>query len=255
MGEEELESGENEHRSLPLEHIYAMRAQSMPPRDSWILLPPSMETNLTDQIQKEWLAKAKELRRIRGNFLVAVFEIEYSIDRIISCLLFPDAIKLVTDEQDQNIIPRYTESPVSLKPIFEQLFLKSADNMLSRKITILKILANQAPDLNTLVSNNLIERLRKIAAYRDVIAHYPIIFIPEGGELQALLIYGNHPIVLNKDFFEKYKRRFSSAAAELDAIFNQAIRRRSKVGGQEKLSYWRFYTGHADLDMENWLSE
>ncbi len=231
--------------------IYLYRAKGIPPKDSWITM--SGKGTLTPSIQKAWLAKAKEFRRIRGNFLVGGFEIEYSVDLLISEVLFPGLNNLPGEEQhESNTLDQFKSLEVR-REVFDRLFLKGGENLFGRKITILKNLSDELPILSGVVSKDLMERLRKIMDIRNVFAHYPVTFVQQGEELHALLIRGETPITLNQSFFEKYKKLFSSVSSELDTILQQLREKHSVVEPEETPRGWRIFIGHAELNIENWM--
>jgi hypothetical protein len=132
-----------------------------------------------------WLARAKECRRLRGDFLVAGFEIEYSVDGLISEVLFANSRPGSADSYGASKIMTYQDFS---KYSFDKLFLKSAENQFGRKITLLKKLSEEFPTLGTLIPNDLFDRLRKIMDVRNIFAHYPIVFIlaPRAGKSEVM---------------------------------------------------------------------
>jgi len=169
---------------LDLRRLWLRRDIGPPAKDCWLLIPPHGPLHLTPEIQGVWLARAKEFRRVRGDFLVAGFEIEYSVDGLISEVLFADPKPGSADEHGASSVMGYHDFS---KYTFDKLFLKSSENQFGRKITLLKKLSEEFPTLGALIPNDLFDRLRKIMDVRNIFAHYPIVFIldPRPGKIRG----------------------------------------------------------------------
>src|SRR5438128_737779 len=161
MEENPLSKEETENiEMINLKRFYVVRTKGMPPKDSWMTLADQVTINA--EIERDWLNKAKEFRRIRGNFLVGSFEVEFSVDKIISESLFP-CIEIPQEvNQSQETPTMQAKSSELLKNLFDKYFLKGGENMLGKKITILSKLSDELPILKELISKDLLDRLRKI---------------------------------------------------------------------------------------------
>jgi hypothetical protein len=247
------DSVENSRAMLDLSRFWLRKDIGLPAKDCWLLIPPSVPVHLTPEIQEVWLAKAKECRRLRGDFLVAGFEIEYSVDRLISEVLFADS---PADGHGASKIMTYQDFS---KYSFDKLFLKSGENQFGRKITLLKKLSEEFPTLGTLIPNDLFDRLRKIMDVRNIFAHYPIVLILEPraakSEVHALLIRAETPIEINGSYLDKQVTLFSTVDNDLSKVLEQFKKEplKEEPRGIGKPIAGRIYLGHADLNVEKWL--
>jgi len=119
--------------------------------------------NLTQRLKEEWLANVQNFRRVRGNFLAACFDLEYTIDSIIAEAFFPT--------------PR-SESGENLKRLFDEMFLKTPTRSFGRKATLFEKLLKEVPTLQSLVPKESIQGLKEIVQMRNGFAHFPIVFKP-----------------------------------------------------------------------------
>lgn len=247
---------------MDLKDFYLRRDSGRPAKDCWILVHGiGGGVQLTPEIKKEWLTRARHFRRIRGDFLVAGFEIEYGVDLLISEVLFA---KLDPKNTAKSPEPTPTDQ-VTYRELskysFDQLFLKGAENLFGRKINLLQRLSVQFPTLSELVSKDLLKRLHKIMDIRNVFAHYPLIFVQVsdaiGPELRALLMRDESPIELNRSFFDEYTKLFASTESELDNALQRFREGPLKVEPAElkKQARTRMFLGHEDLKMERWLGQ
>jgi hypothetical protein len=240
---------------LDLRQLWLRRDTGAPAKDCWLLIP-SGGLSVTPEIQKAWLAMAKEFRRIRGDFLVAGFEIEFSVDGLISEVLFALPPDSGAEEQGvSNLMNYHTFSKLT----FDRLFLKASENQFGRKIALLKKLSEQFPTLGALIPKDLIDRLRKIMDVRNIFAHYPIVFVldPRLGEsdIHALLIRDSKPIEINKGFLQKHAAAFSAVDRDLSQVLEQLRKEplKEQPRGVGKLIPGRTFLGHSDLNVETWL--
>jgi len=250
------DSAENSPVMLDLSRFWLRKDIGVPAKDCWLLIPPGAPLHITPEIQEVWLAKAKELRRLRGDFLVAGFEIEYSVDGLISQVLFADSRPGSADGHGASKTMTYQDFS---KYSFDKLFLKSAENQFGRKITLLKKLSEEFQTLGTLIPNDLFDRLRKIMDVRNIFAHYPVIFIldprPGKSELHALLIRAETPTEINRAYLDKQVALFSTVDNDLSKVLEQFKNEplQQEPQGLGKPIAGRMYLGHADLNVEKWL--
>lgn len=247
---DKLEGSDMEADIIDTRQIYLLRVRGMPPKDCWITL--AGEGKLTPAIQREWLAMAKEYRKVRGNFLVAGFEIEYTLDLILSEFLFPGTEKPASEGQTE--VNQINSSEI-LKDLFDQMFLKGGENLFGRKIAILRNISREVPFLEKLVKKTLIENLQKIMGVRNIFAHYPITFIQRNEKLMPLLIHGEKPIDLDREFFNKYKNLFAIVTSDLENILKYLREEKAQTELEGNPRGWRIFMGHSDLNMDNWLLE
>jgi hypothetical protein len=177
----------------------------LPLGDSWVRLDPGKTFALDAESGNEWKAKTTALRTTRGSVLTFAFEVEHSIDIVISRFFFPD------------------EDPKSeeLKPLFDELFLKAPSANFARKIQVFKDLSKQ-PSLSSLVPPDLLKNFEQIKDLRNRFAHYPIFFDPSDGEstgrLVAKLVCRDKEITLDDAFFKKCGELFSPVEGDLQKI-------------------------------------
>ncbi len=144
------------------------------------------------------------MREARGTTLALAFEVEYSLDVVITRFFFPaDASEL--------------------KLLFDELFLKSAAASFTRKIQTFKKISQQ-PVLLSLVSAELLRNLNEIRDIRNRFAHHPIVFdqAAEGSNEQLIgkLVGRDKEITLDGAFFKKTEDLFWSVKGELQKILS-----------------------------------
>jgi hypothetical protein len=249
-----IDPGRSDSEMLDLRRLWLRRDTGAPAKDCWLLIPPS-GVHLTPEIEKAWLERARDLRRLRGEFLVAGFEIEYCVDQILAAVLF------VPPQGDEtgNKTPKVASYMDLAREAFDKLFLKSSENQFGRKIGLLKKLTETFPALGDRMSKPVFERLRKIMDVRNVFAHYPIVLVldPRAGNSQvhALLIRGEEPIELSRSYLEQQFTLFSMVDAELSKIREEFTKDPLKTapGGLGKVIPGRVFLGHADLNVGKWF--
>ena len=224
---------------------------ALPPKDSWIELDPGTEFELNAKTQEEWLTKVQKFRRVRGNFLAACFDIEYTIDSIIGEVFFPK--------------PR-PESLEILKRLFDNIFLKTRS--FGKKTTLLENLLKELPTLANLIPKELIPELKDIIRMRNGFAHFPIIFKPiqtnDQQTIAPLLAVKYPPVPLDQSFFKKYGKSIPKVAS----VLSKALQTLSKdelrdapasETPQESIegNSGPIYLGHSILntDLEDWMLE
>jgi hypothetical protein len=249
-----IDLNKSESEMLDLRRLWLRRDTGAPAKDCWLLIPPA-GVHLTPEIEKTWLARARDLRRLRGEFLVAGFEIEYSVDQILAAVLFVPSI----DDGRGNNAPKTASYMDLASGAFDKLFLKSAENQFGRKIGLLKKLSETFPALGDLMSKPVFERLRKIMDIRNVFAHYPIVLVldprPTNSQIHALLIRGEEPIELSQSYLEQQIKLFSTVDAELSRIREEFAKEPLKIApdGLGKAIPGRVFLGHAELNVEKWF--
>jgi hypothetical protein len=178
---------------------------SLPPLDSQIRLKPGGSVSIDAELQKEWIGKADALKRIRGEILAFGFEVEYSIDMIISQFFFPDS-------------PARSETP---KKLFDELFLKSFASNFARKLEVFKVLSRDA-SLASLVSTSLLENLNRVKDLRNRFAHYPITFDPTTElpyrKLIPRLVCRDKEVTLDDPSLREFQELFASVRSDLDGV-------------------------------------
>jgi|ERR1051325_257332 hypothetical protein len=217
---------------------------ALPPKDSWIALEPGGEFELNAKTQQEWLTKVEKFRRVRGNFLAACFDLEYTIDSIIGGVFFPR--------------PR-VESSDRLKKVFDELFLKNRS--FGKKITLLEKLLKELPTLVNLVPTAVFPDLKDIVKMRNGFAHFPIIFKPVQGDnetVEAFLALTHPPLPLNESFFKKY----GTLIPRVSKVLSNAIQvlsndDTSPSAATKKGNSGVVYLGHSlvNTDIADWVLE
>ena len=179
----------------------------VPHWDSTIRVAPGVTFSLDIAGNNEWLRKTAALREARGTTLALAFEVEHSVDVVISRFFFPN-----TDSQSQE-----------LKTLFEESFLKSASANFARKLQVFKTICQQPP-LCSLVSSDLHKNLIRLKDLRNLFAHYPIVFDPSDGQgsdkLTAKLVSRDKDITLDEEFFSNAEKLFGSVKGELQKILS-----------------------------------
>ncbi len=139
--------------------------------------------------------------------MALAFEVEHSIDVVISRFFFP-----TSDMRSQE-----------LKTLFEGLFLKSASANFARKIQVFKMIT-QEPVLAHLVSPELHKNLNNLKDLRNRFAHYPIAFDPSVGsgseKLTGKLVCRDKEIPLDEAFFRETEELFTSVKGELQRLLS-----------------------------------
>jgi hypothetical protein len=146
--------------------------RKIPPHDSWISLAPGVGVTLNEQAMEEWHRKTAHLRTIRGTVLANAFEIEFSLDLVISGIFFPKS--KATSVKDATLKISGEES----KTAFEEIYLRNTQASFSRKIETLRKMRRLLPELCPLVPEGLVANLDGVRDYRNRFAHYPVTFEP-----------------------------------------------------------------------------
>lgn len=203
----------------------AMRKRRLPPRDSWIRLAPGKGVCLDARLTKLWKKEESRWREVRGNILMACFDLEYLLDQVLCEVFFPGLNKAPSNNVADDYSTESYEDAKVLKNLFDDLFFKSALIPFSRKIELLKNLSLQIPILQKLMSQELVGKLHKIRDVRNRFAHYPITFTPIGDvpdqDLRVNLVCRDKELELNQEFFDEYEPLFSEAQSEMEAILKQ----------------------------------
>jgi hypothetical protein len=180
----------------------------LPPFDSQIRLGPGKNVSIDSELEKEWRGKADALRRIRGEILAFGFEVEHSIDTIISRFFFPG---------------NDTKSEAS-KQSFDELFLKSPAANFARKIQIFKTLWRDS-SLAQQVPVDLLKELERVKDLRNRFAHYPITFDPTTelpyGRLIPRLVCRDKEITLDDPSLREFQELFAFVRSSLNEILKQ----------------------------------
>lgn len=224
--------------------------EALPPKDSWIVLDPGTEFELDAKAEEEWLLQVQRFRRVRGNFLAACFDLEYTIDAIIGETFFSK--------------PR-SESSENLKRVFDKSFLKVRS--FGKKLALLERLRKELPDLSTLITLELIAELKDLVEIRNGFAHFPIVFKPDDSDnfktLSPQLALKYPPLKLDKSFFKKYGAlipKVSSALSKALQIINEDHSESGAAVGSAKEGKGNtaaIYIGHSiiNTDIEDWILE
>jgi hypothetical protein len=220
--------------------------EALPPMDSWIALDPGSELEFDAKVQQQWLNQARRFRRVRGTFLAACFDLEYTIDSIVAEALFPQ--------------PR-SESREETKRAFEKLFLKSPTRTFGRKIAMLEQLSGKMAILSASVSKELIGELKDIVKIRNGFAHFPIVFKPiksdTGQTLIPLLALKHPPLALDDSFFETYNKLIPKVAMGLDTVLQSFIVPPTEAPKPKEANTGTVYFGHSILKISenSWTLE
>jgi hypothetical protein len=193
-----------------------------PPKDSWIRLAPGAGVALNVDVQNQWRDKTVGLRQVRGTILAAVFEIEYSLDRLLREILFPGYDKQPSTDSTPASSTKLGVDIRERCTLFDELFLKSRSANLDRKINILSEIARGVKSFSAVLPEGLIRALRETNQVRNKFAHYPISFDPVDAsgqqELQAKLICKNEEIVLDNAYLSQLFARVQEAITGLDQL-------------------------------------
>jgi hypothetical protein len=177
----------------------------LPPWDSSVRVLPGASFALNEKSGRELTARKGAFRALRGDVLAFGFEVEQSIDVVISRFFFPS-----NDKQ-------YVQS----KLLFDELFLKSPSANFARKIQIFKALSKQ-PALSSVVTSNLLKNLDNVRDLRNRFAHYPVVFdVVKKGENQAFtanLVCRDKEITLDGTFLKLFQDLYKSVYDELRKV-------------------------------------
>jgi len=193
----------------------------LPPYDSWIRLGAGERVSIDAETQKKWHEDTAAFRQIRGSVLVAVFEIEYSLDRILEEVLFPGHDSPSASDRSA------TQSKLGIdlqhrSGFFDDLFLKSAPLGLSRKARILKEIAGEVQSLSDRIPKDLFECIGKVNDVRSRFAHYPVSFVPvsDAGRqvLQGRLTCKNQELILDEPYLSSLSTLLSKVKSDLDQL-------------------------------------
>jgi hypothetical protein len=220
---------------------------ALPPKDSWVVLDPGTEFELNAKTQEEWLAKVKKFRRIRGNFLAACFDLEFTIDSIIGEVFFPK--------------PR-VENSERLKSVFDDVFLKTRS--FGKKIALLEKLLKELPSLVHLIPTVILPDLKDIVQIRNGFAHFPIVFKPlqDTETVAPFLALKYPPLALNESFFKKYGTLIPKVSSTLSSalqILSKDDISPAAAAGNDSTSgnTGAVYLGHSivNTDIADWMLE
>lgn len=188
-------------------------SMTLPPKDSWITLKPGATAVLDPASIERWHRKTAALRTARGTILMAAFEVEYALDRIIAEFFFSESTATNSQSSNGNV--------QHLKGLFDELFLKGPSANFARKISVFKKIAVgylKSP----VVTSDLFTKLEQIKDIRNRFAHYPVTFEPPiqnfSGELIAKLICRDKEVLLDDSFFRAVDDVVQSVVRTLEEI-------------------------------------
>ena len=183
---------------------------TIPPRDSWITLAPGAAIHMDERLGKEWQKLRRNCREIRGNVLAGCFEIEYTLDQVISEVLIPTSANL-------------SES----RDLLDELFLKGTGATFRSKIEVLRKLRARVSSLQSLLQEDIIAKLNAVREVRNDFAHYPVTFEPTGQppqqNLVPVLISRRGRFALDDAFLKETGTLFGSVMSQLEAAVKSLL--------------------------------
>src|SRR3989338_2050737 len=175
-----------------------------PPWDSSITIEPGVSVYMDKDIANDYGKQKKALREIRGNVLAHTIEIEFSLDRLVTELFYPN----VNNEQ--------------VKTTFNSIVFKQSRLSLSKKTEFLKHISKNLPEESDF--KELIKNLNAISQARNDFAHNIIDFRPDT-ETKKLLPFVIHPDgqkeALDNAYFNKLNYLYSSTSTQIEAIIKK----------------------------------
>ncbi len=229
------------------------RKVDLPPRDCAIKCEPGQGVQINARLQSRWIDSAREYRRLRGEVLVAAFQLEYALDSIIRDLFFPGLGKVPKEDPERATFA----SNIVLENAFTGQFLRGANSTLGRKLEIFKALAKDVQVLGKLVSESLKADLKQAVENRNRFAHAPVVFrmigmAPEQ-ELEALLLYKGQEFSITPATCLDARQQILSTSEELTKISQALKANLSRVDAGEAVdlagTIWMFHVG---LDSSEW---
>jgi hypothetical protein len=180
--------------------------RTIPPRDSWIELPPGASVTIDAKVGREWKAGVARCRSIRGNVLARCFEIEYVLDQVIGETLIPES-----------------EENADRRDLLDELFLKGPGVTFRSKIDTLGKLRGRVPKLEALLPADTVARLNFVRELRNDFAHYPVTFTPVGEppnqRLQPVLVSRRGRFTLDDAFVTEQATKLDAVFTDLEAAF------------------------------------
>lgn len=227
----------------------------MSPMDSWISVAPGKDIALNAVLQKKWIQKARDFRKMRGDILTASFEIEILLDEIISEVFFPGLNTAPGDNVDAAELAAYVNNSV-LKSVFSRLFLKASSITFGRKVDLFNKTSNEVKALGNLRTAQLNDDLSEIINIRNAFAHSPITFEIAGDEANpdfaAVILKKPNIIELTQPVCEGYKTLIASAIAMLRDVFENLRANPSREGDSPLSRDGIIWMGHTALSDDTW---
>jgi hypothetical protein len=159
---------------------------------------------------------------IRGNVLTAAFEVEQTLDSILTEVFFPEPQSPPGSYKDSGNTERTLGFTPERRSLFDELFLKDRPASFGRKIDLFKRICTRVTSLGQLVSNDLRRSLGDVQKWRNRFAHYPVAFVPIGApphqELKAKLVLGDGEEELTEALLQKIDALFASTQHGLSSV-------------------------------------
>lgn len=144
------------------------KPRSLPPRDSWITLASGENVTIDSVLQAKWHELTRRGREIRGSVLAHCFDVEFSLDNVITRTFFAE----------------YKSADVSASArsdAFDEFVLKGRTLNFSAKIELLRKLRSRITELSNALPEETLTALNDVRDVRNRFAHYPITFKPLKG--------------------------------------------------------------------------
>jgi len=187
--------------------------ESIPPRDSWIVLDPRQSILMTPEIAAGWERQKIALRQIRGNIIAYSLDIEFAMDVVIREMLF---------SCDLNINAEFMEKAEKDRSIFDRVVSKSGVITFNNKIKILKNLLRENQIISKEDIKMLLKLLEEVKVIRNKFAHTTIAFEPKTSTEKTLLIAyiieAGKRLYLDDNYFYKLDQIFSECLVRVENI-------------------------------------
>lgn len=186
---------------------------------------------MDSRLWQEFHEKTSKYREIRGTILALAFEIEYSLDSLLTVILAPQEIE--TNPKTKSVSGLSSEEKRSA---FNHLFLKSGPIRFARKVKVLRRLTSEYPSIGKLVPEALLGRLREVIDARNRFAHYPITFVPKGSPpkqtLEPVLVCKDKEIDVDEEYLNNLSSLLSITSAELRVSLENLSDQKSNARSQ-----------------------
>lgn len=196
----------------------------LPPRDSWITLDAGASVNIDAALNDRWHRMTVAFRTVRGSILAAAFEVEYTLDSILTEAFFPELQSAESRTMTDNT-QRDPDSSAVLRSLFDELFLKDRPASFSTKIQLFKKLRTRLPKLAETLSTDLVKHLQEVLKWRNRFAHYPVTFAPCGTrqhqELKAKLVCNDKEEELTEQLLKDIESLFASTQRDLASVLTK----------------------------------